>query len=223
MNQLDRVILTHLHSDHTIGLADLWLTPAVTGRQEPLKVWGPPGTADLCDGLRQAYAGDIEVRTGGREPAIRDAYGLEVTEIGPVEIAPGITAFSVDHGDWEHAFGLHFSLGRATIVHSGDTTYCPAVADHATGADLLIHEAYCAAGLAKRSAEWQNYHSSYHTSGPELARLCDLAQPKQTALIHVLEFGESEGSALAEVKDGWGGNAIQPRDLDSISLPSAVK
>src|SRR5580658_4325118 len=36
MQQLTRVFITHLHSDHTIGLPDIIFTPAVTGRLEPL-------------------------------------------------------------------------------------------------------------------------------------------------------------------------------------------
>ena len=36
--------LTHLHSDHTLGLADLILTPWTMGRTEPLELYGPAGT-----------------------------------------------------------------------------------------------------------------------------------------------------------------------------------
>ena len=41
--KLDRVFLTHLHSDHTLGLADLMFTPWVLERETPLMVYGPPG------------------------------------------------------------------------------------------------------------------------------------------------------------------------------------
>jgi ribonuclease BN (tRNA processing enzyme) len=43
MAQLTRAFITHLHSDHTAGYPDLIFTPAVTGRKEPLEVFGPPG------------------------------------------------------------------------------------------------------------------------------------------------------------------------------------
>jgi ribonuclease BN (tRNA processing enzyme) len=36
--------LTHLHADHTLGLADLILTPWIMGRKEPLELYGPVGT-----------------------------------------------------------------------------------------------------------------------------------------------------------------------------------
>src|SRR5437016_46587 len=44
MERLTHAFITHLHSDHTIGYPDLIFTPAVTGRLEPLRIWGPPGT-----------------------------------------------------------------------------------------------------------------------------------------------------------------------------------
>src|SRR5947207_13935780 len=43
--------ITHLHSDHTLGLADVMLTPWIMGRHEPLEVYGPPGTAAMADSL----------------------------------------------------------------------------------------------------------------------------------------------------------------------------
>ena len=48
LSRVGAVFLTHLHSDHTVGLPDLWLTgwlPTPYGRRVmPLGVWGPVGT-----------------------------------------------------------------------------------------------------------------------------------------------------------------------------------
>jgi len=40
--------ITHLHSDHTLGFADIILTPWIMGRKEPLEVYGPAGTQDMA-------------------------------------------------------------------------------------------------------------------------------------------------------------------------------
>lgn len=37
---LTTAFLTHLHSDHTVGYADLIMTPWVMGRNKPLEVYG---------------------------------------------------------------------------------------------------------------------------------------------------------------------------------------
>ena len=43
IKNIKKAFLTHLHSDHTVGLPDLILTPWVMGRDEPLELYGPEG------------------------------------------------------------------------------------------------------------------------------------------------------------------------------------
>src|SRR5580765_3949703 len=69
--KLTRAFATHLHSDHTLGLADLILTPWVLERDTPLEVYGPRGLRAMADHLVAAYADDIRVRRTGGEPAHR--------------------------------------------------------------------------------------------------------------------------------------------------------
>jgi ribonuclease Z len=57
------VFLTHLHSDHTLGLPDLIFTPWIMGREEPLELYGPAGTQAMVDGILQAYRIDVKTRT----------------------------------------------------------------------------------------------------------------------------------------------------------------
>lgn len=50
-----KVFLTHLHSDHVVGLPELYLFPwASSGRSVPLQVWGPRGTHDMVGHLQKA-------------------------------------------------------------------------------------------------------------------------------------------------------------------------
>src|SRR5436309_3145268 len=57
------VFVAHLHSDHTIGYADLLLTPWTYGRRVPLEVYGPPGIKAMSEHLLEAYRADFEART----------------------------------------------------------------------------------------------------------------------------------------------------------------
>jgi ribonuclease BN (tRNA processing enzyme) len=59
---LKTAFLTHLHSDHTLGLPDLMLTPWTMGRTEPLELYGPVGTRAMTDGIQKAWALDIDRR-----------------------------------------------------------------------------------------------------------------------------------------------------------------
>src|SRR5262249_11368102 len=74
---------THLHSDHTAGLSDLFLTPAVGGRGAPLELYGPPGVADMAEHIQKAYAADITVRTQGLEHGDPGAYKINAHEVDP--------------------------------------------------------------------------------------------------------------------------------------------
>ena len=64
MNAVTKLFLTHLHSDHVIGVPDLMLTPwsAAPERKVPLEVWGPAGTRDMMRHLGEAFAFDIHMR-----------------------------------------------------------------------------------------------------------------------------------------------------------------
>ena len=79
MQQITRAFVTHLHSDHTAGLPDLILTPAVTGRLAPLEIYGPPGLGAMTAHVMKAWREDMRVRLHGLEPfAETERLGIEV-------------------------------------------------------------------------------------------------------------------------------------------------
>src|SRR5687767_1758730 len=47
------IFFTHMHADHMLGVIGLFRTLALQGRTEPMRLWGPTGSASL---LRQAIA-----------------------------------------------------------------------------------------------------------------------------------------------------------------------
>ncbi|MBI3834339.1 MAG: MBL fold metallo-hydrolase [Planctomycetes bacterium] len=66
-SKLRLLYVSHLHSDHTVGLPDLLLTPWVLGRDAPLVVYGPVGIKNMTDHIEQAYEEDIHMRIDGLE------------------------------------------------------------------------------------------------------------------------------------------------------------
>lgn len=215
---LGRVFITHLHSDHTAGLADLWLTPWVLERRVPLEVWGPPGIEAMTQNLAAAYHEDIELRRHGGEPSNPGGWGLV-----PHEIRAGvvyrdsnvtITAFPVEHGKWQHAFGYRFDTPDRRIVISGDCVPSPEVIRQCDGCDILVHEVYSQSGFERRPPEWQRYHAAYHTSSRQLGALATAARPKLLVLYHQLFWGTPEPELVREVQAGFAGNVVSAHDLD---------
>jgi ribonuclease BN (tRNA processing enzyme) len=210
---------THLHSDHTLGLADLILTPWILDRAAPLTLYGPRGLRSMVKHLVDAYADDIRIRTRGGEPAHR--YDPRVVTVH--EIKPGIvyrdervtvTAFAVPHGSWEQAFGYRFQTPDRTIVISGDTGPESRIDEQCRRCDVLVHEVYSGAGFAKRPPEWQAYHSRYHTSARELGAIASRAQPGLLVLYHQLIWTSTEEALLDEVRSTYSGTVVSARDLD---------
>lgn len=215
---LGRVFITHLHSDHTAGLADLWLTPWVLERRVPLEVWGPPGIAAMTQHLAAAYHEDIELRRHGGEPSNPGGWELVPHEIRAGEVYRDsnvtVTAFPVEHGKWQHAFGYRFDTPDRRIVISGDCVPSAEVVRQCDGCDILVHEVYSQSGFERRPPEWQRYHAAYHTSSRQLGALATEARPKLLVLYHQLFWGTPEPELVREVQAGFAGNVVSAHDLD---------
>jgi len=220
MARLTRAFLTHLHSDHTVGLPDLIFTPAVTGRLTPLELYGPPGLRAMTSHVMKAWKQDMDIRLHGLEPAVSQAYVVHAHDVKPGEIyrdeAVRVTAFAVSHGSWKYAYGYRFEAKDKVIVFSGDTTYSDAVVQASKGCDILVHEVYSAAGLAKRTPDWQKYHAVFHTSGADLGKLAAEVKPKKLVLYHQLPMGQTADEVLSEVRQHFNGEVIYGKDLDVI-------
>jgi ribonuclease BN (tRNA processing enzyme) len=213
---LDRVFITHLHSDHTTGLPDLMLMPWVLERTAPLDVYGPPGTKRMVDLLEQAYWADIDNRLHGGEPSNNSGYKANAHDMqaGVVyrDSNVTVTAFEVRHGGWEHAFGYIFQTRDRKIVVSGDTRPTDAVVKACDGCDVLLHEVYSADFFKTRPPAWQKYHSSAHTSTLELADIATRARPKLLVLYHQLFWGDTDAGLLRQVKMKYTGAVESARD-----------
>ncbi len=142
--EVNALFLTHLHSDHTVGIPDLWLTGWIMGRNVPLRVWGPAGTKQMMKHLAQAYEFDLHMRRDVDEklPAQGAAVVAKDIDQGVVYENEGVkvTAFTVDHGLVKPAFGYRVDFAGHSVVLSGDTRYSENLIRFSQGTDVLIHE-----------------------------------------------------------------------------------
>jgi ribonuclease BN (tRNA processing enzyme) len=211
---------THLHSDHTAGLSDLFLSPAVVGRGAALELYGPIGLRQMAEHIRAAYAKDIQVRTEGQGLGNRAAYELRVHEIEPGVVYKDanvtVTAFAVPHGSWDLALGYRFDTADRSIVISGDTSPTDAIAANCHGCDLLLHEVYSMREPASQPERktWPEYLRKAHTSTAELAVIAEKAKPGTLILYHQLFGGVTDEDLLREVRQTYKGKVVSARDLD---------
>ncbi len=217
------VFLTHLHSDHTAGLPDLFATTWIFGRHAPLELYGPEGTEKLADALADYFAADIHIRRDLTEmrPAEGATINAHIVQEGVVyeDADVRITAFAVDHRPVSPAFGYLFDLlnreGKSvhSVVISGDTRPSENLIKHAKGVDLLIHEVYLPEHFDDVDPpEVAARLKAYHTSADEVGQIAAVAGVKLLVLTHVIP-GDGEQTILERAAKYFKGKIVVGKDL----------
>lgn len=222
LNNLTTLIFTHLHPDHSAGLADFIVSTWIKGRQAPLMIYGPAGTKKMVDLLIEAYELGIaehwETESPTSWPLLYEV--IEYTDGDLLTIgSTTVTAFRVSHGGME-TYGLKFAAADKTIVFSADTRPHPAVVEHSKGCDILVHEVYSEQGAQQSSSRFPlAYFRRMHTSTVELATIANETLPKKIILTHQMHLGPvSDDELLQEITDLYDGEVIFGRDLDVFEL-----
>ena len=222
INGVTALFITHLHSDHTLGLPDLIFTSWVMGRATPLQAYGPHGLRSMVDHLVAAWSEDIAIRTNGLEHETPNGYRVAVHEIRPGVVYDSggvrITAIPVLHGSWQEAFGYRIDTANRSIVISGDTRPSEALTKAAQGVDVLIHEVYPESSVARENRpggdDWPRYLRAFHTSDVELGAIAATAQPRLLLLYHVVSRGGSDAEVIAGIRrGGFQGRVVVGKDL----------
>ena len=217
------VFLTHLHTDHTLGLPDVIFTSWVMGRRRAMPVSGPPGTRHLVEHLAIAWQEDVQVRTDGLERGQPGGHRVTAHETsgGVVYDSAGvrITAVPVPHGEWPVALAFVIDLPTRRLVLSGDTRVSAALEAAARNADVLVHETYPLVRLKPEDRpggdEWPAYMRSVHTSDEEVGALAARAGVRQLVLSHVVWMGGTDAELEAGVRrGGYRGPVRVARDLE---------
>ncbi len=245
--RVERVFITHFHSDHIDGLGELMTVRWAGGsHEESLVVVGPDGVEQVVDGFNTAYAQDRVYRvehhgeavvppSGG--PLVAEAFpeplpgqGLTVFEEGDLTV----TAFVVDHFPVKPAVGYRFDYKGRSLLISGDTKKDPNLTLFAKDVDLLVHEALSPRLLsvltdAANEAGQRNLATitvdilDYHTSPVEAAEVAAEAGADHLLFYHIvpaMPLSALDSVFTEGVTDVYSGPVTVGRDGTMISLPA---
>jgi ribonuclease BN (tRNA processing enzyme) len=201
-DEIDAVLLSHLHGDHFGGVPFLFLEYAYeTPRTRPLLVVGPPETESRVFELFRALYADA-----GREPLQFPVEFVELADRGVHEIADlRVEVFAVPHMRTGLSLGLRLADEAHTLVYSGDTAWTPSLLAASSGADLFLCE--CSTFAAEvpghiRYVEIEQYRRSFecrdlvltHLGREMRARSTDVAEPLASDGMQLV-IGQRQGSA----------------------------
>ncbi|MEE9454514.1 MAG: MBL fold metallo-hydrolase [Paracoccaceae bacterium] len=201
LKTLGYIFITHLHSDHILELGPLLHTAWTSGLATPVQVFGPKGTRAYWQAFLASMQFDIDIRLAdeGRPNLVEFVRITEHTE-GPVLREPGLTvsALRVDHPPVTDCFALKFETGNKRIVFSADTAYFPPLADFASGADVLVHEAMLNEGVERlvartgNGARLKQHLLNSHTLVEDAIKIARDAGVKHLYLHHLVPADDPE-------------------------------
>jgi ribonuclease Z len=241
-NQLTALFVTHHHSDHLTGLTDVlfsrWLESH--GNFTPLPVIAPLGpSVDFLEKMMDPWQADIAIRAShvhrDDHPGPRIvAFDPAPTRSGAVEVWADeanrirVLARSVHHEPVSPAVAYRIDTPDGAVVISGDTIVCDEVAELATGAQVLVHEAFRRERMLKLVgfAPQLEHIAAYHADTVELGRMAASIRIPTVVLTHLIP---APGSGLTSKEDfaddlqrgGYEGRIIVADDLTFVELRAA--
>jgi ribonuclease BN (tRNA processing enzyme) len=225
MSQLDVVLFTHFHIDHSADFPALVFSSWFEGRKRPLPIYGPtgnnfmPSTTEFVSDLFSdhgvyGYLSELYV------PAEHGSYKLQ-----PHNVSAGETPVAVFHNDdlsasavrvihgGVPALAWRVEIGGKDVVFSGDTNgYGPGLVRLAQNADLLVaHNAVPegATGVERR----------LHMPPSVIGQIAGSAHVKSLVLSHrMLRTLGKEAQTQAEIRKHYAGPLAFANDLDCYSV-----
>jgi ribonuclease Z len=196
---LDKIFISHLHTDHWGSFPAYYVGGWVAGRTVPLRVWGPSGsrpklgTAYAMEHLKKVYSWDIEGRTGRLPPAggeleVHEFDYRGVNEIVYQENGVTIRSFPQIHS-LDGSVGYTLEWNGLKFVYGGDSYPSKTFVNAAQDADVVIHEIMMAAEdwIKKYKfppARALEVGTQIHTSPEAFGKIMSLVKPRMAIGFH---------------------------------------
>lgn len=127
---IKRILISHLHPDHFIGIVNILFAMFVCERTEPLEVIGPVGIDEATR--------DLIVTT--RVPVVVDEkkrpFQVKFRELGASDSFDDIRTARGNHPCEAHAYRI--TRDNKSVFYDGESFYTKELMDLAQGADLFI-------------------------------------------------------------------------------------
>ena len=220
MDNLDKLFIGHLHSDHVGDFDALWIGGNVANRMKPLRVWGPSGsetkwgTKAFIEGQQKAYAWDVDSRTGNKDVRglvleVHEFDYKQENEIVYNENGVVIKSFPAIHAmDGSISYTLEWN--GLKIAYSSDTYPNKWWAKYATESDLAIHECFASPKLLIDKQKFPpgtalNVGTQVHTAPSQFGKVMSMIKPRMAVGYHFFNDYDTYPVVYDEVRQTYDG------------------
>ncbi|MGH6925108.1 MAG: MBL fold metallo-hydrolase [Propylenella sp.] len=231
LTELRTIFITHHHADHNLEYGNLIYSVWARGLTHPVDAYGPIGLERMTELFLELNAFDIRIRMADENrPDLRKLVRAhDVLMNGEVfrNDSVTVTAFQTPHPPIYDNFAYKFETKEAVIVFSSDTEYNPRLAEFASGADILVHEALYEPGVNALVARIPNagrlkeHLMAAHTTTEDVGRIAAQAGVKTLVLSHFVPGDDpniTDAMWAEGVRKHYAGRVIVGADLMSIPL-----
>lgn len=181
VDEIDAVIISHRHADHSADLAPFAYHQAFPAPKEPLPLFAPTGFAEYIASLDNVHG--IPTLDTLRQP-IASQFTLHEVEPGESFSASGVTVDTVAAKHPVPCLSMRFP--EAGLVYTADTAKTPDLVRLATNASVLLAEA------TYESPDGHDFETHGHMSGFEAGELATEAAVGRLVLTHLEDFRRAE-------------------------------
>lgn len=185
-DEIDAVVISHLHGDHFGGLPFLLLEcQYVAARTRPLVIAGPPGLRERLERLCEAlFPGML------RNPWSFEWRVQEIEPGDPVRLGGfDVTTTLVRHPSGAPATGVRVAAGGRTFAYSGDTGWTESLLGLAEGADLFLCECYSGEKSVPHHIDWPTLATRLHLLKARAVMLTHLGRTALSRRAEMLAAG----------------------------------
>lgn len=215
LETLNRIIITHLHSDHYLELGPLLHTAWTAGLKSQVEIWGPSGLDHYWAAFLESMQADIELRIEDEgRPDLSKLVTVKTITEGEFLVTGNLRVSAIRnvHPPLDETYALSFRTDDRHVVFSGDTAHFPELAEFSREADLLVHEAMLEPALkalvdrvGNGDDRLMKHLLRSHTAAGNAAELAQKAGVKALAFHHLIpsddpDFSEKDWISAVETR-----------------------
>jgi ribonuclease Z len=231
-NELNKVFVGHLHTDHVGDLMYLWSQAFLSGRTVPLEVWGPSGpahelgTSFFVEKQLESYQWDEESRvlTGATGQKINPVHEFEWSKTQVIYDEDGfsVVSFPAIHSV-DGAVSFRIDWKDITVVFSSDTNANTFLIENSQDADLFILETFPSTEMYAKKFGWpvelvKKTVSVVHTQPDKAGLVFEITEPKMGVLYHQLLDEEVAQDTFKELRKNYAGPATFAEDYTTFNI-----